>query len=170
MNTHKALIAALILAGLFLSGCKASETATLLSYDAITAAAIQAQVGVDSYNTSVKAESAKKKEAVLAALAQEIVEAVQTQQIDANATNEMATHIVSKMRQKLADLDEQEARRANCYQVTTDNLTFIKEVAEQGRKFNIYSSSVAAQYQQYMETQATKITTLTSAVSTSKGE
>jgi hypothetical protein len=144
-----------LLAGLP-AGC-AGTAADLLAYDNIIAAAQQAKIGVQAYDTAVLTDTARRQAEMLRALRESILIVAKVpsaaSQPDGGA-DALADRIVASMRQHLANYAEQERRRAELYSATIDNLDYIIQVSQNGKDFVIYRSNIAEQWKQYLQATA----------------
>lgn len=126
-------------------GCMTAGTsADLLSYDVISSAAVEAAKGVENFDTAIKTDQAKTQAAMLVALKASIVEA--------KGDPALADRVIVAMTTHLANLTEQERRRATLKETTLDNLTFIQEVCKRSKDFVVYRSDVSSQWKAYIST------------------
>ena len=143
----------LLLLVLPFGGCYAGTSADLLSYDAIQAAAVEAQKGVEAYNATVLADAQQKKGEILKALGATVALVASETSTPEEAAS-LAARVVASMQTHMANLEEQERRRQNVYEVTRDNLEYIVGVCEQSRQFVLYRSSISEQWKEYLQATA----------------
>lgn len=134
-----------------LSGCGAGLTHDVLTYDNIIAAAVETKKGVDAFNETVVTDAAKRQELLIQAIGSGVRELAQEQAIDAEQADALAQAVVASLRGHLENYAEQERRRTQLYEVTIDNLNYIIEISEQGRKFSIYRADIGTQWREYLE-------------------
>ncbi len=147
-------ILGLLLLGLF-AGCNTAGLAhDLLAYDNIIKAAVEARKGVDAFNATVVVDTAHRQAAMIQAVSKGIVDLAQDSAIDEEAAKALAQAVTEKLITDLANYTEQERRRAHLYEVTIDNLNYIIEVSEKGKKFSIYRADVNQQWKDYLESTA----------------
>ncbi len=147
----------LAVVGMIVMGGCAGTAADLLAYDNIIAAAQQAKIGVQAYDTAVQADTARRQADMLAALRESIIivaKASPAASQPAGDADALAERIVASMRQHLANYAEQERRRAELYAATVDNLDYIVQVSQNGKDFTIYRSNIADQWKQYLQATA----------------
>ena len=138
-----------LLAALAAGGCQ-SQPADLMACDVQVAVLEQVQKSVDAYNATLIAQGAAKQAEVVAALGRDIETialAPATQPADAAA---LAERVKASLAGHLANLTEQERRRAELYNVTSDNIRFGTETAQQARQLMLYRSDISAQWKDYI--------------------
>jgi len=139
----------------FMTGCGAGLTADLMTYDNIIAAAKEAEKGVNAFNEAVITDTAHRQKAMLDALARGIKEtAAQEKILNSEQADAIAQRAVTLLTGHLANYTEQERRRSKLYAITIDNLRYIIQISEQGKKFAIYRADVGEQWKQYLEASA----------------
>ena len=136
---------------LLITGCGAGSAYEVLTYDNIIAAAVEAQKGVDAFNQTVVADTARQHEQMLQAVGVGIRDIAEQQALDPEQADALADSVVASLRVHLANYAEQEQRRAKLYEVTRDNLAYIVQISEQAKKFIVYRADIGAQWQQYLE-------------------
>lgn len=149
----KRLIAGCIMLALF-TGCQAGVTYDILTHDNVIAAAKEARKGVEAFNVAVVTGTAMRKEQMLQAVGKGIKTLAQKQAIDTEQAEKLAQEVMASLRTHLSNYAEQERRRASLYAITIDNLDYIIQISEQGKKYTIYKADVGLQWKQYLESSA----------------
>lgn len=135
-------------------GCQAGTSYELLGYDVIQAAALEAQKGVDAYDTAIRLTDSRDTAEYKAKLAQDIVAIAMSPDETPETAKVLAQRIVDGAQAYIDGKLEQERRRAQWYEATTDNLRFIIETADDCKSFAIYRADVSAQWRTYLQSQA----------------
>lgn len=143
-----------LLALVLLSGCGAGSAYELMLHDNVIAAATEAMKGVEAFNTTVIADTAARQEHLIQAVGDGITALAQDQAIDPDQADALAEGVVNSLRTHLANYAEQERRRVHLYEVTIDNLKYIIQISEQGKKFTIYKADIGVQWQDYLNSTA----------------
>lgn len=136
------------------SGCGAGLTHDLLTYDNIVAATVEAKKGVEAFNETVITDTAYRQEQMLQAVGNGIKKQAQDSALNAEEAEALAQDVVATLKTHLANYVEQERRRAHLYEVTLDNLNYIIQISEQGKKFSIYRADIGQQWKDYLESSA----------------
>ncbi len=145
----------LVISLLWIGGCSgAGVTYDILTHDNVIAAAIEAKRGVEAFNVSVVTGTAVRKEQMLQAVGKGIKALAQEQAINAEQAEVLAQKVMASLRTHLSNYAEQERRRARLYEVTIDNLNYIIQISEQGKKYTIYKADIGLQWKQYLESSA----------------
>ncbi len=141
-----------------LAGCgQAGEAYQLSLADNVIAAAEEAIKGVDAFNQTVVADTANRQEHLIQAVGDGIRKLAQDQAIDPEQAEAMAQGVTDSLRVHLANYAEQERRRTHLYEVTIDNLKYIIQISEQGKKFTIYQADIGTQWQDYLNSTARSV-------------
>lgn len=137
-----------------LSGCGAGVTYDVLTHDNVIAAAVEAKKGVEAFNASVIADTAARQDHMIQAVGTGIKTLAQEQAMDEEQAEALAQGVMASLAGHMANYAEQERRRAKLYEVTMDNLNYIIQISEQGKKFAIYRADIGIQWKQYLESSA----------------
>lgn len=146
----------LLLIGLT-GGClgRAGMTTDLLTYDNISASAVQVKKAVVIYDTAVQALDVKRQDALLKLLEQGIADSL-AGQVSPEEAAVIAAETVKSLKEHFANFRIEEQRRAKLLETTLDNLDYIVLLCEQGKKFAIYRADITAQWKAYLEASAKK--------------
>lgn len=137
-----------------LAGCGAGEAYQLSLADNVIAAANEALKGVEAFNETVIVDTANRQEGLIQAVGDGVAKVAQDQAIDAKQAAALAQGVADSLRGHLTNYAEQERRRARLYEVTVDNLKYIIQISEQGKKFTIYKADIGVQWQDYLNATA----------------
>ena len=135
-------------------GCQAGTSYELLGYDVIQAAAMEAQKGVDAYDTAVRSSDSANIAEYKKLLARNIVKIALSKDETPENAQKLADKIVADAAKYMEELMVQERRRIAWYEATSDNLKFIVETADDCKSFAIYRADVSAQWKTYLHAQA----------------
>ncbi len=149
----KKMIVALVMLA-FLSGCGAGSAYEVMLHDNVIAAAREALKGVDAFNEAVVTDTAARQEHLIQAVGDGIKALARDQEITPEQADVLAEGVVDSLRTHLANYAEQERRRSHLYEVTVDNLQYIIQISEQGKKFTIYKADIGVQWQDYLNSTA----------------
>ena len=150
----KKIIVALVML-MFISGCStAGSTYNVLLHDNVIAAAQEALKGVDAFNATVIIDTAARQEHLIQAVGDGIKALARDQEITPEQADILAEGVVNSLRTHLANYAEQERRRSRLYEITVDNLRYIIQISEQGKKFTIYKADIGVQWQDYLNSTA----------------
>lgn len=144
----------LIIVAHIMGGCAAGTSYQLLGYDAIQLAAVEAQKGVKAYDEAVRLSAQRARVELLAAISKDLVKAALAQGQTAETAQAYATAVVETVAKRLDDLEEQQSRRREWYEVTMDNLRYILDVCEDARQFVIQRADIESQWKAYLQAQA----------------
>ena len=145
------LTVGILLCGIGLSGCRAGSAYEAMLHDNVIAAAEEALKGVEIFNATVVADAAIRQEGLIKA----VIEALaQDQAIDAEQAAILAASVTDSLRTHLTNYAEQEQRRSVLYEVTVDNLRYIIQISEQGKKFTLYKADIGDQWREYLDSSA----------------
>jgi len=134
---------------LLVAGC-AGTAAEMLTYDNISAAAIEAQKGVTALDQGLQGDQAAKQQEVTTAIAKDVTAIAQKQLPEADA-KALGDRVAAALTTHLANMAEQDRRRREVVEPTLDNLAYILQVCKQGKDFVLFRSSVATQWKSYLE-------------------
>ena len=140
-----------ILALLAVAGCQAGTSAELLTFDNITAAAVEVKKGVLAYDQAVVGEQVKTSNTLMTALSKDVANIAAGGGMSKEEAAALGERVAAVMRGHLANFAEQERRRQLIFEPTIDNLNYIIQICAQGKQFSIYRSSVSAQWKAYLE-------------------
>lgn len=138
-------------------GClgRAGMTTDLLTYDNISASAVQVKKAVVTYDTAVQVLDVKRQDAMLKLLERGIAKSL-VGQVSPEKAAEIAAGAIKSLKGHLANFRIEEQRRAKLLEITLDNLDYIVLLCEQGKKFAIYRADITAQWKAYLEASAKK--------------
>lgn len=140
---------------MMLMGCgQVGATHDLLAYDNIIAATLEAKKGVEAFNLTVETDTAHRQEQMLQAIGVGIKKLAESESITPEQAETMAAAVVESLRTHLANYTEQQRRRARLYEVTIDNLNYIIQVSEQGKKLTIYRADLSQQWKDWLQSSA----------------
>lgn len=148
-------IVGLLMMLVMFAGCGAAgETYQLLLADNVIAAASEALKGVEAFNETVIVDTANRQESMIRAVGEGVRAVAQDQAMSDEQAVALAQSVSDKLRVHLANYTEQERRRARLYEVTVNNLKYIIQISEQGKKFTIYKADIGVQWQDYLNATA----------------
>ena len=148
------LTVGILLCGIGLSGCRAGSAYEAMLHDNVIAAAEEALKGVEIFNATVVADAAIRQEGLIKAVSDGIEALAQDQAIDAEQAAVLAASVTDSLRTHLTNYAEQEQRRSVLYEVTVDNLRYIIQISEQGKKFTLYKADIGDQWREYLDSSA----------------
>jgi len=134
-------------------GCNAGTSADLLTYDSIVASAEQIQLGVNDLASATAMADAKTREQFSTDIAKAILRATKATSMPAEDQARIMTAVQQEVSLKIADLLEQERRRAKLLNSINDNIAFVKELCRQGKEFVLYRSDINTQWKSYLQAQ-----------------
>ena len=136
-------------------GCGSKGTTfDLLTYDNIIGATQEARKGVDALHLTVQTDTAHRQEDMLNAVGAGIRKLAENESITPEEAEVLAAAVTESLRGHLANYREQERRLAKLYGITVDNLDYIIEISERGRKFSLYQADIGQQWREYIESSA----------------
>ncbi len=148
-------IVGLLLMMVLIGGCGSKGlTFDLLTYDNIIGATQEARKGVDALHLTVQTDTAHRQEDMLNAVGAGIRKLAENESITPEEAEVLAAAVTESLRGHLANYREQERRLAKLYGITVDNLDYIIEISERGRKFSLYRADIGQQWREYIETSA----------------
>lgn len=139
---------------LLLGGCQAGTSAQLLGYDAIQAAAVEAQKGASAQHQAVLAAQSQDEKALIDSLVGGIETALKSDKMAPDEAAVVAGRVKDKLLKDLANLKENNRRATTEYQTLADNLAYIETVAGQSKEFVIFKSDIDTQWKAYIQAQA----------------
>ena len=137
-----------------LAGCGAGEAYQLSLADNVIAAASEALKGVEAFNETVIVDTANRQESMIQNVGEGVREVAQDQAMDDEQAAALVQSVMNSLRVHLANYAEQEHRRAHLYEVTVDNLKYIIQISEQGKKYTLYRADIGEQWRAYIESSA----------------
>ena len=118
------------------------------------AAVSEALKGVEAFNETVIVDTANRQESMIQAVGEGVKKVAQDQALGDEQAAALAQSVVGSLRVHMTNYAEQERRRARLYEVTVDNLKYIIQISEQGKKFTIYKADIGEQWRAYIESSA----------------
>ena len=143
-----------LLAIMLFSGCGAGTTFSVLTYDNVITAANEVRKGVDALNATVITDTARQQEYMIQSVGRGIKNLAVNQDIDPDQVEIIVQEVMTSLRSHLKNYAEQERRRAELHEITIDNINYIIQISEQGKKYVIYRSDMSTQWQDYLNSTA----------------
>jgi hypothetical protein len=140
----------LIVTGMmFLAGCNAQESATLLTGDTIHTSTGKIRTAVNAYDKSVTEGIARLKESIRQAAIQEFGDGVTTMPASQDTPEQKAASLMARIDVIMQD----EHTRTRNYEMVMEELDYIDYVATELQKLTVYTASVNAQTKAWMMAQ-----------------
>ena len=136
-------------------GCmgQAGLTTDLLTYDNVIAAANETKKVVVAYDTAVQTLDAGQQAALLAHLQQGIIDSL-VGEYTLEEAKVIAAEATASFQVALVNFQIEERRRAKLFEIAMDNLAYIIQICDAGKKFSMYRADVSAQWRAYLESSA----------------
>lgn len=147
-------LAAMLMTLILFVGCGAGTAYDVLAHDNVIAAALEAKKGVEAFNETVIADTAARRANLVKTVGNGVKATALAQAVGDKQAEALAQDVMAELTRHLNNYAEQERRRANLFEVTIDNLNYIIQISEQGKKFALYRADIGLQWKQYLESSA----------------